>query len=488
MIDVAENKTTPPARRSPFPVRVEVALLIACITCFTMLGLVQLMKVNGMLILAVAAGLVGLVTIWLGGTRVCLPLYLATAFGDALPLPGAPAGISINQCLALAVLAAFVVDVIRFKAKLPFRLAHVLFLIFAVYVLTAAVILKPPQTEYPIQAAYYLFLTLIITALFWRSRWLNVLLGGIVVVGMLLLVVPGFVEFATGKNYMLNGKVLELLRLDGLAKDSVIFASVCVWMLFFAIYLTFSARLGLARLMFGICIPLIVAVALLTFNRQTPILIAFCITVMLIFMRSKYKYLMGGLILVAGLAVAPLFVPALIERFAGAKSILTDHSLTEHHDKAEIAKEAFIHHPVFGIGHGAFKDVWHEYIPYGKIYGFYETPRNRHAYVDMGYLQILTEYGIVGSVILLAFFVAVALLFLRCYRLSLRITDPAYTNIMAMCAALFAQLFVSLFVRDAFLTPQTCVVFGVFFAACTAVEHAFAQQQEGVPATAPCPA
>ncbi|MEO8376204.1 MAG: O-antigen ligase family protein [Candidatus Sumerlaeota bacterium] len=480
-MELTEKKEPPALRRATFPAGLEVKLLIAFIVGLAFIGIFQIIKTDSMAILAIAAALCGVVLIWLGGTRACLPLYLATAFGDAMPLPGAP-GISLNQCLALAVLAAFVVDVIRFKTKTRLRLSQNILIIFGIYVVTAAVLLKPAATEYPVQAPFYMFLGLIVTVLFWKPRWLNVLLGGIVVMAMLLLVIPGYLEFITGKDYMLSGKVRDSFRVNGLAKDSVVFAGVCVWTLFFAVYLAFSARLGIARVIFGVCIPLIVAVSLITFNRQTPIVITFCMLVMLFFMRSRYKYLVGGLILVAGLAAAPFFLPTIIERFGSAKSILTDYSLIEHHDKIEIAKEAFRRHPIFGIGHSAFKDTWTEYLPHGKIYSLYEYPHTRLTYVDMGYMQIAAEYGIVGATLVLAFFIAAAALFFRTYRTSLRLKDPLYANLLAMCAALFAQLLISLFVRDAFLTPQTYVMLGIFFASCTAVEEAAAREAEDVPA------
>lgn len=490
-MELAEKKSSS-MKRSLLPVRVELLLLMVGIVAVVAFGIMMMMQVNVMLVFALAAGLVGIATVWLGGTRVCLPLYLALAFGEALPLPGAPGSVSVNQCLALAVLAAFVVDLLRYGGAVRFRLAQNILIVFGIYVVVAAVILKPEKTEYPIQQAYYMFLAVVIAALCWRQRWMNALLGGIVVLGMLLLVVPGYAEFVTGKDFHLNGRVTESFRISGFAKDSIIFAGVCVWLLFFAMYLAFSARMVHSRVFFAMCVPLIAVVPLLTFNRQTPIVIALCTAVMLVFMRSRHKWKMAAVMVVAGAAAAPFFIGRVLERFSKAKSVMMDYSLIERHDKLNMAWEMFHSHRIFGVGSGAYKHLWPEYIPKGNMYLLHDYPRNRELYIDMGYMQILTEYGIVGALLVLAFFIASFVLFVRAYRMSRRLEDTSYSNLLAMCAALFAQLLISLFVRDAFLTPQSFVVFGIFFAACTGVERAVAAQvtteETRVSANAECPA
>ena len=430
----------------------------------------MMLLIDPRFILAVAAGLVGLLVAFFGGTRVCLPLYLATAYGDAFNVPGAP--ISVNQVLALLVTVAFVSDW-WFRRALVFepQAARKLFVVFVIYLLSVAIIKKPPETEYPVQAAFYSMLTLSITMHYWDRKWIRFLVGAVVVLGLLTLVIPGYVEAITGVDYRLDGTVRVARRINGLAKDSVVFASTCVWILLFCVYLAADSRSPLPAIFWGGCVPFIVAVSLLTFNRQTPIVILACLIVSLFFLRSRMKYLIGGGILMAALVASPFFLAKVSKRFAGAHSVLADASLVERHDKIEIAWNMFQHNPIFGVGHSAFKNLWSEYKPTGEMLFLVEYPRNKPLNVDMGYMQILTEYGIVGSTLVGLFFISCGVAFRKYYRMSMKLADPGLTNLLAMEASLFALLLISLLIRDAFFSPQSCVTFGIFFATCTAIRR-----------------
>lgn len=451
-----------------FPRGIELYLIGALLFLGSIYGLRMMLLVRPDLILPLAMGLIALVVASFGGTRVCLPIYLATTVGEGIPLPGAP--VSLNQCCAAILFLGFIFDLARRRVIVEHRLAQWALFAFAIYFSTAAVILKPPQTEYPIQPLFYLLVTVMITCHYWERKWLNALMWGILAVGLATLVAPALAEYATGQELTVRGFVGKVRRINGLAKDSVLFASTAVWTLLFAILLFVQSRDLFIRMFLGICTVLLIVVAFLTVNRQTPIVLFISLVAFMVFLRHPRKYLFAGALALSLLALIPLVYEKLLSRFEKGHSILTDFSLVERHDKLEMTIHLIKQHPWFGVGFGVFKDIWSDNLPPGKLYYFVEYPHKVKLNIDFGYMQILTEYGIVGSALVLLFLGGSAALFWRYYRLSLTLSDAWHSNFLAMIAALYIQLLVMLFIRDAFLAPQMCVFVGAFFAACTAIK------------------
>ncbi len=417
---------------------------------------------------AVAGAVAALLAIFLGGTRVCYPLYFAGLVGTPLVLPGIP--VSLNQGLAAILFGAFCVDLLKHDVRLRWSIPLGVFLAFQAYYIPAAIILRPEGADLPDHQIFYILLTLIVVLLYWKRERIHFLVQAMVFLSFLLIVPPGLIEFALGVDVTPSGITGATDRIDGLAKDSIQYSFTALWSMALALFLFVEARNPFSKLTYGTIALSLAFVALITLNRQTPALLAGMIVVFLLLIRYRWRPLLIGALVLAAAAVSPLVVMQVVERFTTARAILMDHSLTMRHDKAQIAREMIAAHPVTGVGHNHFRHLWRQYTPLGgRLYVMHESMVEEH-YIDLGYLQIVTEYGILGALIFLILIVSCFIYWYRLYKWSLRFPGTWHTNYLAAMAALFAQLLLSLLLQDTFTIPRTYILFGLLFAALPIVE------------------
>lgn len=461
----------------------QIALLLSA--CFV--GIVALLHVvllaKFQLAFVFAAAVVGLLISFVGGTRVCLPIYYATTFGEAIRFPFLPSALSINRMAALLLFASIVFEIPFYRRRFPLIASSIVWIAFQVYYLSVAVVKKPPSAPYPVESFFYIVVALLIAGRYWQEKWLRWLLASMVPVMLATIVLPGLAEMVLHRDLKVDGLGGAITRINGLSRNSIIFAFIAIWSIPPTLTLFVEARNALAKLFFGGSAFLALLVALATGNRQTPIIFGVVLIVHLYFMRYRHKRLLVGLVVAGGLVLAPFFAAKIIDRFGTATSIQKDISLTVRHDKMEIAKLAIADNPWTGLGHTYFTYRARDYFPKGRLYLF-QYLWDPKFYVDFGYLQIVTEYGLIGAAFFLVLMGTTFYNFRDAYRWSLASEDTWNTNVLAAVAALLAQLIVSLLIQDTFVTPRTYILFGIFWAAYTAARLHHRQRLEAAPAEA----
>lgn len=414
-------------------------------------------------------------TIWFAGVRFLLPLYFVLTLSGPIVLPGVPA--SINQGVALLLFAAFFKDLPFRRMSLKLSIPLVLFFSYLLYVLTVSVVMKLPEGIYPIQIAYYLVPTGIMILMFYEKAALKEFLTLVSLFGAGILILPGLVEYLTGINLTPLGPSGTTNRINGFLKDSILFAFMCVWIIPPTLTLFIEGKNHLTKSIYLSIVAGLVIISLLTKNRQTPLALAPMIFIFLVLIRYKYRPQLLGASLIASAALTPLVLNKVIDRLFMTKNIFMDLSYLFRHDKIYIALDIWKEHPWFGIGLDNFSLLWDQYRPIGLY--IVEPTDQRKYFIDMGYVQILTEFGLVGLVLFFTLFLATFIHFIKIYRMSLRLKDTWYTNILAALAALFFQVLLLNTISDAFLRLPSLLVFGIFFAVSTSIHHQYKKQNQG---------
>lgn len=419
-------------------------------------------------IMAAAFAVVGLIAALAGGTRLMLPLYFATTFGTVLTLPMLPGFLSLNRLIAMGLFLAIVLEFPRkeFRLFLSFPLA--VFLLFQAYYLPMAFLKKPPEGTLPWESFFYLLVTIVIALRYWEDKWLKALTWGFVIASFFLIIVPGMAELILGADITLQGIRGSLRRVNGISVNAIVFAYYALWTIPLAAVLMVESRSPLARMALGVLILLLVFVSLMTLNRQTPIALFALVVVFIFFLKSRWRIYLTVMIVLVTIAAIPIAGAAILERFQRVHSVTADPSFAVRHDKLLIAIEMIKENFWTGIGHNYFRVTWNDYRPMGSLV-FMQFVSQTEQYVDLGYVQIMTEYGAIGAFIALVLFIGTGVTIWKYYRISLRFENTWHTNFMAALAALFVHLLLALFIQDAFATPRTYIFYGMLGALCYSI-------------------
>jgi hypothetical protein len=288
-------------------------------------------------------------------------------------------------------------------------------------------------------------------------------------------VIPGALELATGVDYTLKGPGGPLLRLNGFSINAIFFAFCCLYAIPLAGALLTSTRSTTVRVVSGAAILLLILFALATLNRQTPIVLAAMAAAFIPLARFDGKRrLIISLLIVAAL-LTPIVGTRIAQRFSTTTDIRRDPSLTVRYDKALIATRMIDQHFWLGVGHSYYKDIWWDYRPKGEMLLLQYLWR-RPQFIDLGYLQVLTEHGAVGFMLFLVLLAASAVYITKYYRVSRQLEDPWCTNALAAVAALFVQIIVSMLIMDCLITPRTYLLFGIMLAVGATTRAAWLRQ------------
>ncbi len=190
--------------------------------------------------------------------------------------------------------------------------------------------------------------------------------------------------------------------------------------------------LGVATAVFGLAI-------LLTFVRAAWI----SIVLLLIFylfqfrMRKSAVELILGLLLSLLIGIILLITTDLGRLFLQRFDTLMDFQYVANYDRLDrwfAAWHMWLDHMLFGVGWGAYPDIYYDYIVLG---GAYST------HIRMGahnlYLEIMAETGIIGITV---FLLMIQQFFRQCYLLQKRITDRFQrVFLIAMQGAMITYLF-----------------------------------------------
>lgn len=452
----------------------EMYLLLAGLFCAAMYGMFVLAVESPIFLFPIVGALIGIAVAFFGGTSLCYSLYFLSTFGTALVFPFLP--ISFNRLLAVLLLVAWCIDLFRRRQSIHVSVCMVCFIIIQVYILIAAAFLMPAGVGfvYPVESIFYLLLTLIIALGYHTKRDQMILIGGFIVATLVMVGIPGLIEVVTRQDLTLSGFKGPLHRLDGLSVNAIVFAFAALYAIPLAFTLFIASKSLLPRAFLLGTVLLLVMLSLATLNRQTPIVLGAMGVVYIALVRWPHKRFFVVPIIVGGILVAPFVGGKLVERLSTATDAMRDPSLAVRSDKAVLAVQFFQDNPWFGIGHDYFQYRWREDLPKGNML-IVPYLWEQYQYIDLGYLQVLTEYGIIGMTLYMILMIATIIHLIKYYRVSLVLDDPWYTNLMAAMAALFVQLVVTMMVMDSFVTTRTFILYGFLFAISGSIRSEFAR-------------
>jgi hypothetical protein len=396
------------------------------------------------------------------GTALALPAYLATTFGNPPPIPGVE--VSGSQLAAAMLLLAAGADAWRGLLRPRWSIAASLLVLFTVYVLVSSWFLRPPGLPYYYQPGFYLVIALVTAARAWDAEWRHRVLGALFAVSCLY-ALGGVYEKLTGTDLTWEGAtpVGSWHRINGLSRDAIQFAFLGGYALLAGGYLIVSLRSRVLRCAVAAGCALLAYSILITLNRQTPLVLAVAGSVFLVLCRSRLRpwLLAGGL--AAALLAAPVFGPKIAGRFSRVTVLSQDHSLAIRHDKLLIAAEVVKAHPWLGLGNFYFHTEWIRYRPRGgMVVQQYQT--NPIFHMDLGYVQLLTEHGIVGTVLWFAMAAAMALAWWRTRWWAALTGDAELLNATALVAALLVQMLVTMVVSAPHGAPRALMLWGLLLA------------------------
>ncbi len=265
---------------------------------------------------------------------------------------------------------------------------------------------------------------------------------------------------AIDKNIFENftGKWSDAVRVSGMAKNSIVYGWNLLYAFPFAFFLyTQHKRRFYRNLALGLGL-VTTLVALLTFNRQTFLLIAILIpATTMIFSYPNKKQIFGYVLVAIGFAIVLIF-PMIFARLTTIENIKRDASYLERRDQFIVAVEMFKEKPVTGIGLGAYPAVWKNHLP--KDYSTYNMQYDYKSerYPDFGYLQLLAETGIVGLLLALVFMAMIVTVSWRIRRLAGHYNDIFAFNFASLVFILGLFWIVSNGLQDTFLYVRVWIL------------------------------
>lgn len=426
----------------------------------------------------VIAGCAGLALVWLG-PKVTFPLYFATWFSAAIPAVVVP--ISLNRALAALFVASWMAHLVRYPPRIPRFSPVVILTLLTLYGVTLNIVMKDADSPASIQQVVYLFIGLAVFSVYRTKADLVGLLWSFLAITTVLTSV-GILEFILRTELFpqLSDTTItdDNVRINGISRNAIQYAFNATWMIPGALFLHLQTERKWVRTLSMLLIIFLIICCLLTFNRQTPIILGAMIFGGILLIRYKYRTRLLVLFFLITACVTPFVVGKILERYNNIGAGRPDVSIAVRYDKLMVAKEILKDHWLLGIGINNFQDYWFEYKPKGGLYQIHTDPEHEY-YIDLGYVQILTETGIVGT---LGFALLIGISFwiwLRAYRASRRDTDPLATNLLAFIAMNFIQLLISMLIQDTFYTPHTYLLFFLFFIVLTLLQEQKKIQQSG---------
>ncbi|MEQ8818956.1 MAG: O-antigen ligase family protein [Sumerlaeia bacterium] len=415
------------------------------------------------------------------GPRLTFPLYFATLFSFGFNLPGLP--MSLNRVLALAFFGSWIVALGRRHFRIPNTPAVYLLGLTTIYAVVTSALLSLGGAELPIQPVFYFVVALAVGSWYRRpSDYLELIGIALTItcafhsIGIIEYIIRRdlFREFSDVKTYG------DRLRINGISKNAIQYAYIATFMTPLALLLATNARTARVRKWSLLAVGFLLLGCLLTLNRQTPIILFAMFCVGLPLLRYRYRGRLAMAMVVGALAVSPAIVAKALPRiqtiFRPAETTKPDISLAIRADKLKIAFEIIQDRPLFGVGLNNF-DAYHRlYIPTGELYLVQYDVYSRH-YVDMGFVQLLTETGLVGLGGALLFFLAAAGLWIGGFRRACAIRSTTfYRNAYAALAMMYVQMLMSLLVQDTFYLPWNFLLFGFLLAVTTMTRDAWVRE------------
>lgn len=397
------------------------------------------------------------------GSAFTLPLYFCTTFGTEILVPGLP--VSLNRALALLLALAAGNEFLRGRSRIKVTPALVLMVLFHVYILAAAFIKLPENGEMFIQPAFYLVIALIVALNAWRESWRMSVLWTLFVSSIAICGI-GYLEFVVGGDITLKGiepMPRGAIRINGISRDAIQFGFNASWGGFIGLYLLTRVRGAILPQLVAVGTAVTLLAAVLTLNRQVPFILGAMLATFVFLCRWQYRRHLAVALIAGAAALTPVVGWKIFERIIQAQSHVGDPSFAIRYDKAMIGAEMIAANPLTGIGHNYFQYLYRDYRPIGKTVLIQDDWTSYHT-VDLGYLQLVVEYGIIGAALWVVMILAFALMLRRARAFARRTGDGDMMNYTALLAGLVVQLLVSQFLQDTFGIVRTYILMGLILA------------------------
>jgi O-antigen ligase len=160
------------------------------------------------------------------------------------------------------------------------------------------------------------------------------------------------------------------------------------------------------------------------------------------------------------LVFAPIIFSQTYKRFVQGTTGW-DESLVKRTDKLKIGWHMFKENPLLGVGLGSYPGIWWHYMPEGKI-KFAFLQRTEPYYPDMGYIQLLSETGLIGFTLQIGILM---ILGLKLWQLRKRAYLKGNTfagGFYSLLLSLLMLLFILNCFQDFWIHPRVCF----FYALC----------------------
>ena len=414
--------------------------------------------------------------IFLLGPIVGFTLYFITTFFRGLFVPGMP--VSLNQIAGVMFVLSWMNWMFREKVRLPRGREIICLTILSLYFLINC--MAAEDFKEGLFHAWYIgifyFIALALGSLISSSHHFR-LFFWIILVASAMSAMLGAFEFVTGRDILTKSTALWMgrVRINGAAPNAIVFA----YQLLYAFplgYCLFSEEKSLAPRFLALGLSLFVTfVAILTFNRQTILLVGLIYFLSAQLFKNRYAKIFMGAVLLIFLLVSPYILHTIWLRLQTIGRFKEDKSLTLRMDGLKVGMQIVRKHPLMGLGLGCYHIMWWKYLPPGKtktLQFMKVTPR----YPDMGYNQLLSEGGLIGFGLAVTFFILLLASLWKKRKQALALEDRGLVNIYSALLILLIIFLLSSMIQDTFLYVRTWTMFGFILASMKLLPKPFKSQ------------
>ncbi len=437
------------------------ALMVAAVAGFVLV-LALGTRGFGPLAAVAAGGVVAVLVSLVVPPVIPFGMYFGVLFFAEARVPGAP--LTVNQVLAMLFLCSFASYWLRGRTlRLESGLLPVLVAVAAYF--TVSALTGESWERGTVHARYvviYYLLAVCLAKIMVSERTVYAFCWIVVILTFLAAMVGLAEAISKGLLTEFSGNFAAGNRIRGTAKNSIVFAWNLVWAFPFAFLLFGQMRSAAVRIVAMTLGLSTLFVALLTFNRQTLVFVPLIMGAAALLYQYPSRRQLLALLAAAGVVLGATIMPHLVQRVLGSADIKRDISYLERRDQFLVAREMFARHPVFGVGLGSYPAVWGNYLPADySTYGIQYQERVRERYPDMGYVQILSETGLVGLLFVVGFLVLIALRAVRQWHRARDAGDAFARNLSSAVIVLAVLAGLSAFIQDVFLYPRIWFMFGL---------------------------
>lgn len=412
---------------------------------------------------AAALGLIGAFVFSLLHPLVPFALYFSvlffkdTTFGGALP-------ISLNQVLAPLFFLSTFLYYLRGKT-MPVRFSLLpLLSVVCLYFLIRAVTGEDFENGllYGRYVIIYLILSVCVAILMSTER--TILTLAWIIVGLTTVAaMHGYYE-AYEKNLFggFTGSWGIKHRVAGTAPNPIVFAWNLLYAFPFAFLLFAESASRYTRILALLLGTAILGAATMTFNRQTYVLMLVMIAMSSFLYVYRNRKLLLTLLATFGGLLSFTVMPVIVRRLFTVTRLTNDFSFLERRDSYLIGMEMISSSPIFGIGFGSYPKVWHKYIPadYSTYFAQYRGAQN-DKFMDMNYLYLLSETGIVGVALFITLLIIIFRKAWRYRKMAKVAGDHFAQNLASTVLVITAFIGLTSMIQDTFLYTRIWVFYGI---------------------------